>query len=75
MLGQTESPDKLGASRLQSNRKPDTRRVSGGMSTEAVAIFGLNLKAYPESANGHDSLADGLRAQGRLEEAEAKLAG
>ncbi len=31
---------------------------------DAVAIFRLNVKMYPESANPYDSLADGLKAVG-----------
>jgi predicted Zn-dependent protease len=37
----------------------------------AVALFRRNVTANPEYANGWDSLADGLEAQGKLAEALA----
>ncbi len=37
----------------------------------AVELFRLNAEAYPESWSVHDSLGEGLRATGRLEEALA----
>lgn len=36
---------------------------------DAVAIFRLNVEAHPWSANLRDSLGDGLRAAGRVDEA------
>ena len=39
---------------------------------QALAIFEMNAKSYPESANVWDSLGDGLEAAGRL--ADAKTA-
>lgn len=36
---------------------------------EAIAVFELNIDAYPEAANAYDSLGDAYRAAGRLEEA------
>lgn len=41
---------------------------------DAVAVFELNVEAYPEAANPHDSLGDGYRAAGRLDEARASYA-
>ena len=36
---------------------------------EAIAVFEMNVEAYPQVPNVYDSLGDGLRAAGRLEEA------
>ncbi len=36
---------------------------------EALALFRRSLAAYPQSANGHDSLADALEKAGQWEEA------
>lgn len=36
---------------------------------EAIAVFEMNVEAYPESANTYDSLADAYREAGRLEDA------
>jgi dienelactone hydrolase len=35
--------------------------------TSAVALFRLNIEAYPASANAHDSLADGYAAGGQTD--------
>lgn len=40
---------------------------------QALAIFEMNAKNYPESANVWDSLGDGLEAAGRLEDARTAL--
>lgn len=37
----------------------------------AVEVFRLNVELYPDSWNGHDSLGEGLREQGKKEEAIA----
>jgi predicted alpha/beta superfamily hydrolase len=39
---------------------------------EALELFEMNVEHYPESANVYDSLADGLEAAGRLDEALAR---
>lgn len=39
--------------------------LRGGRISEAVVIFRLNTEMYPESANVHDSLGDGLKAEGK----------
>jgi dienelactone hydrolase len=38
--------------------------LQGGRAADAVALFRLNVEAYPESANALDSLADGYLAAG-----------
>jgi tetratricopeptide (TPR) repeat protein len=38
--------------------------LRSGRTEDAVAIFRLNAEMYPESANVHDSLGDGLKAAG-----------
>ncbi|MCU0253939.1 MAG: hypothetical protein MUE47_05310, partial [Acidobacteria bacterium] len=40
---------------------------------QALAIFEMNAKNYPESANVWDSLGDGLEAAGRLEDARTAV--
>src|SRR5690606_33100220 len=45
------------------------RLLQAGRLDEAVAVFEMNAEAYPASPNPFDSLGDGLRAAGRLEEA------
>jgi hypothetical protein len=45
-----------------------------GRVPEAIAIFEMNVEAYPEAPNPHDSLGDALRAAGRLEDARAAYA-
>ncbi len=42
-----------------------------GRVDEAVAVFELNVEAYPRSANVYDSLGDGFRARGDREAAIA----
>ncbi len=36
---------------------------------DAIAVFEMNVEAYPQAANPYDSLADAYRAAGRLEDA------
>jgi len=43
------------------------RLLRSGRATVAVAMFRLNLEMFPESANAHDSLGDGLKADGDRE--------
>jgi pimeloyl-ACP methyl ester carboxylesterase len=40
-----------------------------GNTDGAIAVFGLNVRQYPEAAGPHDSLGDAHRAAGRLEDA------
>lgn len=40
-----------------------------GSVEEAIAVFEMNVEAFPEEANPHDSLGDAYRAAGRLEDA------
>ena len=40
---------------------------------QALAIFEMNAKNYPESANVWDSLGDGLEAAGRLDDAKTAV--
>ena len=40
-------------------------RLQAGATKEAVAIFQLNVEAYPQSANAQDSLGDGYLADGQ----------
>lgn len=35
-----------------------------GRLDDAIAVFELNVEAYPQSANVYDSLGDGYRARG-----------
>ena len=42
-------------------------RMQAGATKEAVAIFQLNVEAYPNSANAQDSLGDGYLADGQKE--------
>jgi dienelactone hydrolase len=42
-------------------------RLQSGDRDEAVALFELNVEAYPTSSNGRDSLADGYLARGQTE--------
>ena len=46
-------------------------RLQAGATKEAVAIFQLNVEAYPQSANAQDSLGDGYLA-GRSEKSRAR---
>jgi Tfp pilus assembly protein PilF len=39
-------------------------RLQSGDNEEAVALFTLNVEAYPSSSNAQDSLADGYIARG-----------
>jgi CubicO group peptidase (beta-lactamase class C family)/pimeloyl-ACP methyl ester carboxylesterase len=41
---------------------------------DAIAIFGLNVREYPDAPNPHDSLADAYRADGNLRLAEQSYA-
>ncbi len=43
--------------------------LQGNRIADAVEVFKLNVEAYPNSANVHDSLGDALAAAGRKEEA------
>ncbi|MGH9372341.1 MAG: alpha/beta fold hydrolase [Vicinamibacterales bacterium] len=43
--------------------------LQGGRATDAVAVFRLNVEAYPGSANTYDSLSDGYLALGIPDEA------
>jgi len=45
--------------------------LAAGRLDEAVAVFELNVEAYPDSPNVYDSLGDGHRARGDLEAAIA----
>lgn len=40
-----------------------------GSPEDAISVFRLNVEAYPESPNPHDSLGDAYRAAGQLEKA------
>ena len=40
-------------------------RLQAGESDDALALFKLNVKAYPMSSNAQDSLADGYLALGQ----------
>jgi tetratricopeptide (TPR) repeat protein len=40
-------------------------RLQAGDTDDAVALFELNVEAYPASANARDSLADGYMARGQ----------
>ena len=40
-------------------------RLQAGATKDAVAIFQLNVEAYPQSANAQDSLGDGYLADGQ----------
>jgi dienelactone hydrolase len=42
-------------------------KLQAGATKEAVAIFQLNVEAYPQSANTQDSLGDGYLADGQKE--------
>jgi dienelactone hydrolase len=42
-------------------------RLQAGATKDAVAIFQLNVEAYPDSANAQDSLGDGYLADGQKE--------
>jgi tetratricopeptide (TPR) repeat protein len=42
--------------------------------TESIAVFEMNVDAYPNALNTYDSLADGLLAAGRFEAARDALA-
>lgn len=47
------------------------QRLQGGHPEEAIAIFSMNVDAYPRSANTYDSLADAYLAAGKRPEALA----
>jgi len=47
------------------------RLLGAGAVERAVAVFGINTRAYPRSANTYDSLGEALLAAGRREEAIA----
>jgi dienelactone hydrolase len=40
-------------------------RLQAGKTKEAIALFTLNVEAYPQSANARDSLGDGYLADGQ----------
>ena len=42
-------------------------KLQAGATKDAVAIFQLNVEAYPQSANAQDSLGDGYLADGQKE--------
>lgn len=48
------------------------RLLGAGKEEDAVRAFALNVEAYPESANAHDSLAEAYERSGRREEAAAE---
>jgi predicted alpha/beta superfamily hydrolase len=50
------------------------RQLQAGQLDEALAIFRRNVELYPESANVHDSLGEGLEAAGDLEAAAESYA-
>lgn len=45
------------------------RLLRAARTEEAIAVFEMNVEAYPEQPNPYDSLADAYRAAGRLEDA------
>ena len=45
--------------------------LRGGETDDAITILRLNVEAYPESGASYNSLGDGYRAAGRLDEARA----
>lgn len=45
------------------------RLLREGRGEEAIAVFKMNVEAYPEASNPYDSLADAYREAGRLEDA------
>jgi tetratricopeptide (TPR) repeat protein len=47
------------------------QRLQGSHPEEAIAIFSMNVGAYPRSANAHNSLADAYLAAGKRPEALA----
>ena len=38
---------------------------------EAIAAFKLNVQRYPASANAYDSLGDGFKESGQMDQAKA----
>ena len=50
------------------------RLLERGSVPEAVAVFEMNVEAYPDAANAHDSLGEGLAAAGRADDARAAYA-
>ena len=47
------------------------QRLGAGQVDDAIALFKLNVEAYPESANAYDSLGEGYAAKGGRESAIA----
>lgn len=47
------------------------RLLEGARVPEAVAVFEMNVEAYPDAPNAYDSLGDGLSAAGRRADAVA----
>jgi Tfp pilus assembly protein PilF len=39
--------------------------LTAGNTAQAIAVFDVNVQAYPASPNAHDSLADGYMAAGQ----------
>lgn len=76
-----ERGDTAGAKKLMDEALPGANEaelnaygyqlLGGGSAADAVAIFRENVKRHPESWNAHDSLAEGLVALGRTDEAVA----
>ena len=50
------------------------RLLQADQADEAIAVFEMNVEAYPEEPNPYDSLGDAYRAAGRLEEARRSYA-
>jgi tetratricopeptide (TPR) repeat protein len=48
-------------------------RLQKGHPDEAIAIFRMNVDAYPRSANAYDSLSDAYLAAGKRQEALAAV--
>ena len=50
------------------------RLLRSGRTEEAIAVFEMNVAAYPGEPNPYDSLADAYRATGQLEDARRNYA-
>jgi tetratricopeptide (TPR) repeat protein len=46
------------------------RMLQEGKIREAIAVFRLNIEAYPQSANAHDSMAEAYLQSGNTEQAK-----
>jgi tetratricopeptide (TPR) repeat protein len=76
-----ERGDAAGAKKLMDEALPGANEaelnaygyqlLGGGSAADAVAIFRETVKRHPESWNAHDSLAEGLVALGKTDEAVA----